>query len=177
MVFRWFSSTSLTVPKVPPTIGLTVALTSHNFCTCNLKSWYLVIFSSSFILMFWSPETAMSMILHSLFSLSITAISGFQCSISLSVWISKSQSILHLSFSSTGSGWCKNHLSSHSISNLLHRSQCTFFPSLSCLLLYWFPARTECKLTKWVTISTFCLQNLHSGARPGDQWHFLLHLL
>ena len=44
MVLRWFSSFSLTLPKAPTTIGITVALTSHNFCTCNLKSWYMVIF-------------------------------------------------------------------------------------------------------------------------------------
>ena len=65
--FRWFSSSSLTTPKAPTTIGITVALTSHNSCNCNLKSWYLVIISSSFTLMFWSPGTAMSMILHFLF--------------------------------------------------------------------------------------------------------------
>ena len=52
MVFWWFSSSSLTVPKAPATISITLALTSRNFCTCNLKSWYLVIFSSSFTLMF-----------------------------------------------------------------------------------------------------------------------------
>ena len=52
MVFRWFSSSSLTVPKATTTIGITVALTFHNFCTCNLKYWYLVIFSSYFTLMF-----------------------------------------------------------------------------------------------------------------------------
>ena len=52
MVFRWFSSSSLTVPKAPTTIGITVALTSYKFCTCNLNSWYLVIFSSFFTLMF-----------------------------------------------------------------------------------------------------------------------------
>ena len=113
MVLRWFSSFSLTLPKAPTKIGITVALTSHNFCTCNLKSWYLVIFSRSFTLMFWSPGTAMSMILQSRFSLSMTTISGLRCSISLCVWIAKFQSILHLSFFSTGSGWCKNHLPSH----------------------------------------------------------------
>ena len=104
MVFRWFSSSSLTVPKAPTTIGVTVDLTSHIFSLCNLKSWYLVIFSSSFTLMFWSPRTAMSMILNSLFSLSMTTISGLRSSISSSVLIAKSQSI----FSSTGSSWCKN---------------------------------------------------------------------
>ena len=132
--FRWFSSSSLTIPKAPTTIGITIALTSHNSCNCNLKSWYLVIISSSFTLMFWSPGTAMSMILHFLFFLSMTTRSGLLSSISVSVWIAKSQSILHLPFSSTRSGLCENHLSSHSISNFLHRSQCTFFPCLSCLL-------------------------------------------
>ena len=98
MVLKFLTNCSQT------TTGITEALTSHNFCTCNLKSCYLVIFSSSFALMFWFPETTMSMISHSLFSLSVTTISGLRCSISLSVWIAKSQSILHLSFSSTGSG-------------------------------------------------------------------------
>ena len=49
MVFRWFSSSSQTVPKAPTTIGITLPLTSHNFCTFNLNSWYLVIFPSSFL--------------------------------------------------------------------------------------------------------------------------------
>ena len=158
MVFRWFSSPSLTIPKAPTTTGVTVALTSHNFCTCNLKSRYSVIF-----VMFWYPGRAISMILHSLLSLSVTTISGRRCSISLSVWIAKSQSIEHLSFSSTSSGWCENYLSSYSISDFLHRSQDTFFPSLSCLFLYWFPARREHELTTWVTLSTFSLQSLHGG--------------
>ena len=45
LVFRWFSSSSLTVPKGPTTIGITVALTSHNLWTCNLKSgiwWFFL---------------------------------------------------------------------------------------------------------------------------------------
>ena len=41
MVFRRFSSSSLIVSKAPATIGITLALTSRNRCTCNLKSWYL----------------------------------------------------------------------------------------------------------------------------------------
>ena len=46
MVFRWFSSSLLTVPKVPTTIGISVALTSHNFCTCNLKTWWFFLVPS-----------------------------------------------------------------------------------------------------------------------------------
>ena len=75
-----------------------------------------MIFSSAYFSMFWSPGTAIAMILHSIISLSMAKISGLWCSISLSVWIANSQSILHLLFCSTGSGWCENHLSSYLIS-------------------------------------------------------------
>ena len=166
MVFRYFSSSSLTVPKARTTIGVIVVLTSHNFYTCYLKSWYLVIFSSSFTFMFCSPGTAMAMILHSLFCLSVNTVSGLWCSISLSVWIAKSQSMLHMSFSSTGSGWCENHLSWNSIVfnliQFLAQEPVYFFPSLSCLFLYWFPAMTEHELTIWVTLSILSLQSRHS---------------
>ena len=64
VVFRWISSSSLTVLKASATIGIIVVLTSHNFCTCNLKFWYLETFSNSFTLMFYSSGTAMPMILH-----------------------------------------------------------------------------------------------------------------
>ena len=105
VVFRCFSDSSPTVPKAPTTICTTATLTSHNFCNCNLKPCYLVTFPSSFLLMFWSTG--------SLFSLSMNTISGLRWSISLSVWITKSQSILRLSFTSTSSSWYEHHLSSH----------------------------------------------------------------
>ena len=44
IIFRWFSSSSVTAPKAPIAVGITVALTSLNFCTCNLKSWCLFFF-------------------------------------------------------------------------------------------------------------------------------------
>ena len=44
MVFKYFSSSSIIVPKAPATIGIAVALTSHNFSACNFKSCYFVIF-------------------------------------------------------------------------------------------------------------------------------------
>ena len=80
MVFNWFSSSSLTVPNAPTTTGITIVLTAHNFCTCNLKSLYLVIFPSFFTFMFWYLRTVMLIILHSLFSLSMATISGLRCS-------------------------------------------------------------------------------------------------
>ena len=46
--FRWFSSSSLTIHKAPTTIGITVALTSHNSCNCNLSPgiWWLFLVPS-----------------------------------------------------------------------------------------------------------------------------------
>ena len=178
MVFRWFSSSSLIVPKAPTTIGLTVALTSQNFWTCNLKSWYLVIFSSSFTLMFWSPRTAMSMILHSLFYLSMTTISGFRCSISLPFWIAMSQSILHLSFSTTGFGWCENHSCLHIQSEISYIGASVLFfqvCSVSSCIYFQLGQNTNCQYG-WHFQLSLCRACI-AGTHPGDQCHFLLHLL
>ena len=94
MVFRWFSSFLLTVPKALTTISITVALTYHSFCTCDLKYWYLVIFFQ-----FFHFDVLISKIIYFddfAFSLlfTMTTISGLRCSISLSVWIANSQNIM-----------------------------------------------------------------------------------
>ena len=171
IVFRWFSSSSLTVPKVPTTIGIIVALTSHNFCACNLKSLYLVIFFSSFTLMFWSQGTAMSILLHSPFSLSMTTILTFGVLVPNLSGL-QSPKVFYICHY----GWCEKHLSPHSISNFLHRSQCAFLSSSLCLFLYWFPPRTKHELTIWVTLLTFSFQSLYTGTHSAYQWRFLLHL-
>ena len=165
MVFWWFSNSSLTVPKAPTTTGITVTLAFHSFYSCNLKSWYLVIFFSYCTLIFWSPGTAMSMILHSLFSL--TTMSG----ISLYVWIAKSQSILYFSFPSTGSDWWESHLSSHSVSNFLHRSQCTFFRVFDVSSCIGFQLEQN---TRWQVGRLSSCRACKKGTRPGDQCHLLL---
>ena len=104
----------------------------------------------------------MAMILHSFFSLSVTTISGLRCSISLSVWIAKSQSILYLSFPALAlvdAGPICLHIQPQILCTSQCKSQCTFFPSLSCFFLYWFPPRAEHELTIWVTFSIFSLQS------------------
>ena len=176
MVFRLFSSSQLTVPKASTTVGITVTMTSQNICTCNLNSWYLTIFSSHFTLIFWSPRIAMLMILHSLFSLSMTAISILWSSFSLSDWIPKSRSILRLLLSSTGSGWCKDNLSLHSISNFLQKSQCFIFQvcRVSSCIGFQLGQNTNWKYG-WHFQLSFCRACI-KGTRPGDQCHFLLHL-
>ena len=89
MAFRWFSSSSLTVStKALITTGITVVLTAPIIASPGIL--VLVIFQVPSI-MFWSPGTAILMILQSLLSLLITTISSPQSSISLSVWIAKSQ--------------------------------------------------------------------------------------
>ena len=176
MVFRLLSTSQLTVPKAPTTVGLTVTLTSQNICTCNLKPWNLAISSSSFTLIFWSPRIAMLMTLNSLFSLSVTTISILRSSFSLSDWIPKSRSILHLLFSSTGSGWCKNHFSSHSISNFLQESHCFFLQvcRVSSCIGFQLGQNPNWKY-RWHFELSLCRACI-KGTRPGDQCHFSLHL-
>ena len=115
----------------------------------------------------------MSMILQFLFSLSMAAMSGLRCSISLSAW--KSPKVFYICHSP--------RLALVDVKTICFQSQIScpgasvlFFRSLLCLYLYWFPARTEHELTIWVTLSTFSLQSLHRGASPGLQCHFLLYL-
>lgn len=69
MSLRWFSKSSLNVPKSPATKDLTIA------------SALVVTYPGTF----WSPGTTMPMIVYSLFSLSITRMTAFQCSISMPV--------------------------------------------------------------------------------------------
>ena len=47
MAFRWFSSCSWTVPKAPTTIGITIALTSHNSAPVISRNSYVDDFAFS----------------------------------------------------------------------------------------------------------------------------------
>ena len=158
MVFSWFSSSSLTVPKAAITIGITAALTSHNFCNCNLKSWYLVISSSSLTLTFWSPGTAIFSLLfindYNIWSSVFYFFICLDCKVSKYLTFVIFQHWL----------WLMREPFVFTF-NLKFPAQepVYIFPCFSCLFLYWFPARTEHELTIWVTLSTFYLQSLHSG--------------
>ena len=92
MAFRWFSSSSLTVStKAPITTGITVVLTAPVIASPGILVLVILVPVQVPSIMFWSPGTAILMILQSLLSLLITTISSPQSSISLSVWIAKSQ--------------------------------------------------------------------------------------
>ena len=105
--------------------------------------------------------------------------SGLLSSITLSVWILKSQTILFVIFLD----WlwcvcvcvrvcvwvcvcvcvCVYHLSLHCMWYFWNSNQCTKVPTLSCRFLYWFLAKIEHSLTMCVILSVFSLQSLHSG--------------
>ena len=179
MVFRYFSSSSLTVPKARTTIGVIVVLTFHNFYTCYLKSWYLVICSSSFTFMFCSPGTAMAMILHSLFCLSVNTVSGLGCSISYLSGLQSPKVCYICRFPALdlvdARTICLEILSFSIWFNFLHRNQCIFFQVChvsSCIgFQLW-------QIMNWQYgwHFQFCLCRAGiARTRPGDQCQFLFH--
>ena len=87
---------------------MTTTLTFQTFCNSIIKTWHLSIFPCSFMTMSKSPGIAKSII----WTLSILlvdtnyAMSGNLYSMTLSVWILKSQRILYSSFLCTNCGVC-----------------------------------------------------------------------
>ena len=76
----------------------------------------------------------------------------FLIGISESIWISKSQRILSVSFSMTDSDLCRYHLVVWSNFNLLHNSQWIIFLVQSCLVLYSFCASLLYWFTIWLIV-------------------------
>ena len=63
-----FNNPSVTVPKIPITISIIVALMFHSFFNSLARSRYLSFFSHFFSFTQWSAGTAKSTILQILFS-------------------------------------------------------------------------------------------------------------
>ena len=91
-----FSSTA------PITTGMNTTLTFQTYCNSIIKTWYLSIFFCYLIAMFWSPGIAKPIIWHLL----IQIVSRNLVSMTLSVWIVKSQWILYSLFLWTDCGVC-----------------------------------------------------------------------
>ena len=86
-------------PNAPITTGITLTFASehpHILDISTFSSAYFVIFSTSLSAIFLSAGIATSIMRHSPFLTSCTIIPGLQCSIILSVWISKSHRIFSL---------------------------------------------------------------------------------
>ena len=78
-----------------------------------------------------------------------------------SVYISKSQRIVCVSFSRMDSGFCRYHLVVWSNFNFLHDSQWIAFPTLSCLVLYSLCACLLHSFIMWLIVSSLSPHILH----------------
>ena len=132
-----FNNPLVTVPKAPITIGIIVTFMFYNFLNSLVRLRYLSFVSLSFNFTLWSVGTAN--FASSLFLLLLVIIrSGHLAEIRCSLCISKSQSILCVSFSRTDAGLCIYHLFVKSNFNFLHSSKWITLPTQSCLVLYSF---------------------------------------
>ena len=84
--------------------------------------------------------------------------SGRLAEIRWSVYISKPQRILHISFS----GSCIYHLVVWSNLNFLHNSQWITLPTQSCLVLYSLCANLPHSLIMWLITSSILLRLVYS---------------
>ena len=87
--------------------------------------------------------------------------SGLLAKIRWSVCMSKSYSILCVSFSRTDDGLCIYHLFVWSIWNLLHISQWTTLPTQPCLVLYSFCANFLRSLIMCLMVSSLSPHSPH----------------
>ena len=87
--------------------------------------------------------------------------SGRLAEVRRSVYKSKSQVSLCVSFSKTASGLCRYLLFVWSNSNFLHISQWFTFPTQSTLVLYSFCANLLHSLIMWLIVSSLSTHNLH----------------
>ena len=78
-----------------------------------------------------------------------------------SVWISKSQRSLCVSFSRTAAGLCIYHLFVWSNLNFLHISQWITLITHSCLVLYSFGDNLLHSLDMWLMVPSLSPHNLH----------------
>ena len=85
------------VPRAPITTGMTTTLPFQTFYNSVIKTWYLSTFFCYLMAIFWSSGIAKAIIWH----FTIQNMSGNLNSMTLSVWILKSQRILYFSFSWT----------------------------------------------------------------------------
>ena len=143
----------VTVPSVPITIGITVTFMFHSFFSSLVRSMYLSFFSPFFSFTQRSAGTAESINQQVLFFFLLTITrSGRLVKIRWSVYISKSQRILCISFSWMDSGLCIYHLSVWSNSNFLHNSQWITLPTQSYLVLYSLCANLLHLLITWLIV-------------------------
>ena len=128
------------VPRAPITIGINVSFMFHSFFSSLVRSRYLFFFSLSFNFTLGSAGTAKPTSLQVIFFLLIIIRSGRLAEIRRSVWMTKSQRSLCVSFAMTDVGLDIYHLFVWWNWNVLLSSQLVTLPNQSCLVLYSFRA-------------------------------------
>ena len=149
------------VSRAPITIGIIVTFMFNSFYNFQTRSWYLSLFSHSFNFTLWYAGIANFTALQVLSFLLIIIRSGRLAEIKWSFYISKSQTSLCISFSSTDSGLCLYHLFVWSNFNFLHNSQWIILPTQSCLVLYSSCANLQHSLILWLIVSSLSPHNQH----------------
>ena len=150
-----------TVPSAPTTIGITVTHMFHSlfdFFSSLTKPKYLFIFFTFFDFHLVVHYMVSSLIFFSFFFF-VNYKSGLLAGIRWSVFISKSQRVLSVSFSRTDSSLCMYHLVVESDFNFLHNSQ-WILPPL-CLVLYFLYTSLQHMLIMWLIVSSQSRYDLH----------------
>ena len=157
-----FINPLVTVPSAPITIGIIVTFMLHIFFSSLVRTRYLSLFSVSFGFTLWSARMGKSTIRYVVFFLFFLFL--FLLSLGLvrwSVYISKSQRNLCVSFSRMDSGLCIYHLFVWLYFNFLLNSQWITFPTQSCLVLYSFCVDLLHSLVTWLIVSSPSPHNLN----------------
>ena len=132
---------SVTLPRAPTTIGIVCTRFSpQHFFNSISRSLYLVIFSASFLTMFWHTGIATSIIIHSFFSSSCMMMSGLFAPTFLSVLMYESHRMFSLLFVVISVGLWSSHLSVVSMPASRRMFQCRYFATWLCLCRYCVPA-------------------------------------
>ena len=158
----FFINPSVTVPRAPITIGITVHFHVHSFSfhfPYKMQVFNLLFTFFPFYSMV-SRDSKVHNFASSLFLL-IVIRSDRLAKIKWSDCISKSHRGLCVSFSRTDVGLFINHLFVWSNFNFLYNSQWITLPSQSCLVLYSFCANLLHSLIMWLIVSSLSPHNQH----------------
>ena len=146
-----FNNSSVTVPRAPITIDITVTFIFYIFFQFPSKVEALILLFAFF--QFYSVTAKLTILPVLSFLLLIIVRSGHRVEIMLSVCVSKSQWNLCLSFSRADSELCIYHLFVWANLNILHSSQWITLPTQSRLVLESFCANLPHSLIMWLMAS------------------------
>ena len=158
---RPFINPLVTVPKAPIPIGIIVTFTFHSFFNCRGRGTYLSFYILSVLFCGQPGQQCWHFCRFSFFFLLVIIRSGLQAEIRWSVYMSKSQRSLCVSFSWTGVWLGMYRLLAWSNLKFLYISQWITLPTQSCLALYSTSVNLLHSLIMWSILSSLSLHSLH----------------